>query len=69
MSITEEEKERRRKIHQINHNITLSGFDNDYIDFRLSHKLEVDYIYDKWINGDITFEQLEKKITDYINSF
>lgn len=68
MSITEEEKERRRKIHQTNHNITLSGFDNDYIDFRLSHKSKLDLIYDKWINGDITFEQLEKEITDYIKS-
>lgn len=69
MSITEEEKERRRKIHQTNHNITLSGFDNDYIDFRLSHKSKLDLIYDKWINGDLTFEQLQIKINDYINSF
>ncbi len=69
MSITEEEKERRRKIHQTSLNITLSDFDDEYIKWRLSHKLEVDYIYDKWINGDITFDELQIEIDNYINSF
>ena len=68
MSITEEEKNRRRKEYIKNFNMNLSGFDDEYIKWRLSHKLEVDYIYEKWINGEITSEQLEKEITDYIKN-
>ncbi len=66
--ITEEEKIRRRKEYIKNRNITLSDFDDEYVEWRLSNKTEEDYIYEKWINGEITKEELCKEINEYIKN-
>jgi hypothetical protein len=56
--ITEEEKERRRKEYITELNMFLSDCDDEYIEYRLSHKTEADFAYEKWINGEITYEEL-----------
>ena len=65
--ISEEEKIRRRKNYEKNLNMTLSGFDEKFAKERLANKPnEEDLIYEKWINGLISFDELSKEINDYI---
>ena len=69
MAITEEEKERRRKEYEKNRNISLSDFDDDYIQHVLSNRLDpLDLIYERWINGEITSDELSKEVNKYIRS-
>ena len=69
MAITEEEKERRRKEYEKNRNISLSDFDDDYIQHVLSNRLDpLDLIYERWINGEITSDELSKEVNQYIRS-
>ena len=70
MAITEEEKERRRKEYEKNRNISLSDFDDDYIEHVLSNRPDpLDLIYERWINGEITSDELSKEVNKYIHSF
>lgn len=70
MAITEEEKERRRKEYETNRNICLSDFDDDYIERVLSNRPDpLDLIYERWINGEITLDELSKEVNKYIHSF
>ena len=70
MAITEEEKERRRKEYEKNRNISLSDFDDDYIQKVLSNRPDpLDLIYERWINGEITSDELSKEVNKYIHSF
>ena len=70
MAITEEEKERRRKEYETNRNICLSDFDDDYIEKVLSNRPDpLDLIYERWINGEITFDEVSKEVNKYIHSF
>ena len=65
--ISEEEKIRRRKNYEKNLNMTLSGFDERFAKERLANKPnDEDLIYEKWINGLITFDELSKEIDEYI---
>ena len=65
--ISEEEKIRRRKNYEKNLNMTLSGFDEKFSIERVTNRSnEEDLIYEKWINGLITFEELSKEIDEYI---
>ena len=66
--ITGEEKKRRREIHETNFNISLSGFDDEYIKWRLSHKTEEDLIYERWINGEIEFDEVVRLVEEYIKN-
>lgn len=68
LMITEEEKKRRRAIYNKNLNMILSDYDDEYIEWRLSHKTEEDYIYEKWINGEIEFDELRKLINSSLNN-
>ena len=70
MAITEEEKERRRKEYEKNRNICLSDYDDDYIQQVLSNRPDpLDLIYERWINGEITFDEVSKEVNKYIHSF
>jgi hypothetical protein len=70
MAITEEEKERRRKEYEKNRNISLSDFDDDYIRKVLSNRPDpLDLIYERWINGEITSDEVSKEVNKYIHSF
>ena len=70
MAITEEEKERRRKEYEKNRNISLSDFDDDYIQHVLSNRPDpLDLIYERWINGEITSDEVSKEVNKYIHSF
>ena len=65
--ISEEEKIRRRKNYEKNLNMTLSGFDERFAKERLANKPnDEDLIYEKWINGLITFDELSEEINEYI---
>ena len=65
--ISEEEKIRRRKNYEKNLNMTLSGFDEKFSKERLTNRPnEEDLIYEKWINGLITFDELREEINEYI---
>ena len=68
IAITEEEKKRRRAIYNKNLNMILSDYDDEYIEWRLSHKTEEDYIYEKWLNGEIEFDELRKLINSSLNN-
>lgn len=70
MAITEEEKERRRKEYETNRNICLSDFDDDYIQKALSNRPDpLDLIYERWINGEITSDEVSEEVNKYIHSF
>ena len=65
--ISEEEKIRRRKNYEKNLNMTLSGFDEKFSKERLANKPnEEDLIYEKRINGLITFDELSEEINEFI---
>jgi len=66
--ITEEEKERRRKVYITELNMFLSDYDDEYIEYRLSHKTKADLIYEKWINGEITYEELLLELDEDIDT-
>ena len=47
--------------------MTLSGFDEKLAKERLTNRPnEEDLMYEKWINGLITFDELSKEIDEYI---
>lgn len=70
MAITEVEKERRRKEYETNRNICLSDFDDDYIQKALSNRPDpLDLIYERWINGEITSDEVSEEVNKYIHSF
>jgi hypothetical protein len=70
MAITEEEKERRRKEYEKNRNICLSDYDDDYIQQVLSNRPDpLDLIYERWINGEITSDEVRNEVNKYIHSF
>lgn len=65
--ISKEEKIRRRKNYEKNLNMNLSGFSSSFAKDRLANRPnEEDLIYEKWINGEITFNELKKEINEYI---
>lgn len=55
--ISEEEKERRKE-YNTNLNMFLADCDDEYIEWRLSHKTDVDYLNEKWINGEMELDEL-----------
>ncbi len=70
MAITEVEKEKRRKEYETNRNICLSDFDDDYIQKVLSNRPDpLDLIYERWINGEITSDEVSEEVNKYIHSF
>ena len=63
MSITEEEKIRRRKIIEKNSNITGAGFGEE-IDPRINNIPEVEL----FINGEIEFDEYQEAVMKFIAS-
>jgi hypothetical protein len=67
MAITEEEKKRRRKEYEKNRNISMSDYDDDYINHWLANRPdEIDLIYERWINGEIELDEVSKLMDEYI---
>jgi hypothetical protein len=63
MSITEEEKIRRRKSFETNDNIIGAGFGEE-IDPRIKNIPEAE----KYINGEIEFEEYQEAIMEFIKN-
>ena len=67
--ISEEEKKIRRQEYETNLNMFLADCDDEYIEYRLANRPDkMDLIYERWINGEIELDEVNRLVNEYINS-